>query len=180
MAPRSEAQKAWHKRNAERVKEKNKEWLEKNGGKSYAAKIMREWRERNKDHAKAKQAEYDKKRWQNKRDEMVAKMKDWKAKNPERWIELNRRSDLKKKYGLTTDEYQSLCSSQGNVCAICGMPQNSKRGPNLSVDHCHETGKIRALLCVKCNTGLGMFKDDPRLMERAAEYIRSHSKREVA
>ena len=179
MAPRTPKQREWHIKNAERVRQKNKEWLERNGGKEYTANVMREWRKRNPEHSKAKQGEYDQRRWVEKRDYMVSKMIDWKTKNPEKWTALNRKSDLKR-YGITADEFVSMSKAQGDVCAICSGKQTAKRHPNLSVDHDHDTGEVRALLCVKCNTGLGMFRDSPELLEKAALYLRKHKKSEAA
>ena len=85
---------------------------------------------------------------------------------------ISRRSALKSKYGMTLDEYDELFDSQGGVCAICEErePQNKL----LAVDHCHETGKIRGLLCSMCNTAIGKLKDDPNLLDRAADYLRAH------
>lgn len=64
---------------------------------------------------------------------------------------------------------------QGGVCAICGNPETDKRNHRLAVDHCHETDKIRGLLCKSCNIGLGMFKDNTNNLTRAVAYLRERS-----
>lgn len=77
-------------------------------------------------------------------------------------------SSLKTKYDLTPEEYQEMSERQGFVCAICG---EVSPGRNLAVDHDHVTGKVRGLLCIKCNRSLGGFKDDPVRLRRAADYL---------
>lgn len=87
----------------------------------------------------------------------------------------HRRSNLKKLYGITVEEYDALFEKQGGVCAICGEPETLvKRGQlyRLAVDHDHETGAVRGLLCSSCNRGLGLFKDNPDVIARALEYLR--------
>ena len=69
-------------------------------------------------------------------------------------------------------------SQQGGVCAICKKPEKSKWNTEqpmlLAVDHDHETGRVRGLLCNNCNTGLGKFMDDPDLLSSAIEYLRTN------
>lgn len=84
---------------------------------------------------------------------------------------------LKSLYGLTWDQYQAMLETQGGQCAICGAtpdPNGIKASSRLHVDHDHETGKVRALLCNRCNQGIGYFRDDPGYMRRAAGYIEQH------
>ncbi len=80
--------------------------------------------------------------------------------------------NLKKAYGLNSEQYQKKLEYQNYGCALCGTPQSTKA---LAVDHCHTTGKIRSLLCTLCNTGLGMFKDNPELLIKAADYLKEHN-----
>ncbi len=75
-----------------------------------------------------------------------------------------------RRYGLTLAEYNVLFESQGKVCAICQNPSSRR----LAIDHCHVTGKTRALLCNTCNAGLGMFKDNTELLEKAVAYLKTH------
>lgn len=85
-----------------------------------------------------------------------------------------RRSRLRR-YGLTEATYAQLVEAQGGLCAICGKPE--KVQPNLAVDHCHVTGKVRGLLCFYCNTAIGKFGDDPEMLMRAALYLERHAGR---
>lgn len=78
--------------------------------------------------------------------------------------------DLKRGYGISYKEYAKILVGQGGVCAICKGNQTD-RYKNLSVDHCHETGAVRGLLCSKCNLALGGFKDSPELLDRAKDYL---------
>lgn len=83
--------------------------------------------------------------------------------------------DLKRMYGLSLKEYEAMRAKQGDRCLICGATEEKMiRGKklNLAIDHCHATKRIRGLLCADCNRGLGMFKDKPELLERAAQYLR--------
>ena len=83
----------------------------------------------------------------------------------------NREGHLKRNFNLTTEDYNNLLKKQNNVCAICKKEEVSLRNSFLSVDHCHKTNKIRGLLCVKCNSGIEAFKDNPELIKKAIEYL---------
>jgi hypothetical protein len=78
-----------------------------------------------------------------------------------------------KKYGLTPDQYQSMLDAQAGLCAICRLPQNavSRDGTRtLHVDHDHRHNVVRGLLCLSCNTKLGLF-EQPEWLEKAIGYI---------
>ena len=86
---------------------------------------------------------------------------------------------FKKEYGITLEQYQEMLLKQNGKCKLCLKEQDFKdyrsaRRINLSVDHCHTTGKVRGLLCIKCNQGLGAFNDDIELIKKAMEYILSN------
>ena len=83
-----------------------------------------------------------------------------------------RRSMLRKRYGITLEEYEAMAEAQGHRCKICRMRETEKYGL-LHVDHDHRTARVRGLLCGNCNTGLGKFRDDPALLQSAIEYLRS-------
>lgn len=84
--------------------------------------------------------------------------------------EYRREQNLKRNYGMTVDDFNAMASAQDFRCAICAEAPDG----NLHVDHCHATGRVRALLCGKCNRGLGAFKDDIARLNQAIEYIRRH------
>lgn len=81
--------------------------------------------------------------------------------------ETNRETQLKR-YGLTPDGFDAMLAGQGGACAICSG-QVTARGWH--VDHCHETGTVRGILCHQCNVGLGHFKDDPVRLAAAIAYL---------
>lgn len=80
---------------------------------------------------------------------------------------------LKKKFNIDRVEYEEILKKQNGKCAICGTDKPGGKYLNFPVDHDHATGKIRALLCSPCNTGMGHFKDSPTLLRKAAEYLDS-------
>lgn len=88
----------------------------------------------------------------------------------QKYKELNRSSGFKRHYGITIEEYDLMLEDQSGGCAICHG--QSSDGRRLSVDHCHESGQVRGLLCNQCNYGLGQFRDRPDLLESAARYLR--------
>ena len=81
----------------------------------------------------------------------------------------------KRIYGLEAGEYDTLLESQKGVCAICGTdtpsPTQEDTHKHLFVDHCHTSGAVRGLLCSSCNTGLGLFKDNPERLKAAIKYL---------
>jgi hypothetical protein len=84
------------------------------------------------------------------------------------------RWNLKYNYGVTLAEYEAMFEAQGGRCAICrGLPPENRK-TRLAVDHCHDTKKIRGLLCDACNRGIGYFKDSPELLRTAIAYVLSH------
>lgn len=90
-----------------------------------------------------------------------------KAVSPEE----NRRKNLKKRYGITLDEYSTMLAAQNYRCAICRTDEPKHKG-FFVVDHCHTTGRIRGLLCQRCNYVVGLAGDDPELFRMAFEYLK--------
>lgn len=83
-------------------------------------------------------------------------------------------------YGLAPGEYDRMHAEQGGLCAICGEPETSLerstgKPRGLFVDHHHETGRVRALLCMRCNMGIGHFRERPELLDRAIDYLNRHA-----
>ena len=87
-----------------------------------------------------------------------------------------RSREVERRYGITLDEFDAMLERQGHKCAICEQPesvQTTKSGVrrSLSIDHCHETGKVRGLLCMKCNSLIGHGDDNVETLRRAIEYL---------
>lgn len=97
--------------------------------------------------------------------------KRWRKKHRDRL----RTEHIGYRYGISQEVYDCLLSEQNGKCALCGLVFDSSENLKTPrVDHDHVTGKVRALLCHHCNAGLGQFKDNPDVMERAAAYVRLH------
>lgn len=118
----------------------------------------------------------------------------WDEENPERSREHNKKSDrtyktnhadlvrlqkkqsyaqqreiiVPKKFGLTPDDFRSMLAGQKGRCGICGGANGGRR---LCIDHDHQTGQIRGLLCHRCNTSLGLLNDDPLRLLAAVDYL---------
>lgn len=120
----------------------------------------KEYREKNKDKVK-------------KRNE-----KNWKKRkefySSEKGIESSRRSHLKRKYNMKLEEYNDLLESQKNTCAICNNYETTSRNRFLTVDHCHDTNKIRGLLCNNCNRVLGLVGENINTLEGMIKYLIKH------
>ena len=92
----------------------------------------------------------------------------------------NRKWRLMKEFGITVEQYDAMLAEQNGVCAVCKQPESlihhlTQKPSPLSIDHCHSSGKVRQLLCNRCNTTLGKVADNPDLLEKLAAYLRRHS-----
>lgn len=99
----------------------------------------------------------------------------WKKANPDKakgYRKNERDLRLRRVYGITLEEYEAMYEIQNGLCAICNKEETNKL---LAVDHCHGTGKVRGLLCAKCNQGIGHFNDDSNLLERAIKYVQGNN-----
>jgi hypothetical protein len=124
-------------------KAKQQRWYAEN--RDHAIAQVKRWQQTNKDHLHAYRREYRQRRKAEERD-----------------------AYLRRTFGITQADYDALLERQGGGCAICGKPPGKI---SLHVDHDHETGEIRGLLCVGCNNALGQFHDDPALLYRAIDYV---------
>jgi Recombination endonuclease VII len=113
----------------------------------------------------------------------IARVRAWQQANRERlnetrgrirarpgFAERMRAGHLKRKYGITLDDYQAMLAAQGGGCAICSAAPPD--GQPLHVDHDHDTGLVRGLLCFTCNAGIGMFDHNIDLLSAAVVYLR--------
>lgn len=101
--------------------------------------------------------------------------KQYREKNPERYFAF----ELKRRFGIEIEQYTAMLEEQRGVCAICGKAEAATHRVTgqvrrMAVDHCHETGKIRGLLCTHCNAILGHAKDRTEVLEAAIRYLRKH------
>jgi len=101
---------------------------------------------------------------------MASAQKRYRLRHPEKIKRLYRLTNLKE-FGLTIEDYDQMLLKQNGVCKICGKKCSS--GRRLAVDHCHTTGKVRGLLCGRCNQGIGHFQDDSGRLLIAAAYLQN-------
>ena len=137
-------------------------------------KADKKWRLKNPDYCKKRVKE-----WKMKNPEKTKEIKkSWAVRNKDRMKTAMRRCLLRSIYGISTEEYQKILISQKRVCAICGNKELTKEGVenNLCVDHNHLTGRVRGLLCRKCNSGIGMFRDNSELLFNAIRYLKETDK----
>lgn len=151
--------------------EKNESEFNKNKRKTkislscWCKQCRREYRKNNLDKIKERNRLY---RIENKeRDHSYGK--EYRKNNPDKL----RDKHLRRNYGITLQQYNEMFEKQEGKCAICGTHQSEFKKP-LYVDHCHETGKIRGLLCDKCNHAIGLLKDSPNISQEASNYLFKH------
>lgn len=99
-------------------------------------------------------------------------IKWYREKNPDIHLE-----NTIRKYGITSAQFKRMIKNQSNKCAICKSTETTNiKGTikRLAVDHCHKTGKVRELLCDKCNRGIGYLKDNIKFLKSAIKYLEKH------
>ena len=104
----------------------------------------------------------------------ISKSKKWKLRHPEKNAKITKdyypkqkELDILRKFGLTKNDVKIMKEAQNNKCAICGHILSRP-----CIDHDHKTGKVRGLLCRRCNRALGMFYDDVLVLEKAINYLK--------
>ena len=102
----------------------------------------------------------------------AAYMREYNSKNKEQY----RSAELHKRYGIRLEDYNTLLKAQNGVCAICKNPETlTIKGAlcKLAVDHCHDTSKVRGLLCSKCNRGIGLLAHSVNNLASAIHYLKT-------
>jgi hypothetical protein len=95
------------------------------------------------------------------------------AVNAKRDYERGRNRKLTEKYGITEAQYDALMLAQDGKCAICERHYSAFKR-RFAVDHMHCSGKVRSLLCIQCNAGIGLLQDSPDVIYAAAKYVLKH------
>lgn len=148
--------------------------------------LLREWRARNPEKVKASLKSY----YQQNAEKLRQRQREYYHANKERCAAIKRRArenqspekraaELEKKrvttmmrrYGLTPEDYDTMLESQSGTCAICSRTPDQERYKRLNVDHCHDTGKVRGLLCTPCNHAIGVLGDTVEHLRRAVAYL---------
>lgn len=136
-----------------------------------SAARVREWRRRNLKRSKAQR----KRNYERNREQQCARSRDWYRRNKERALLQKRVYHLQARYGLTAEQAAAL----GTVCSICGAAESgvvskaTGRNHRMHIDHDHDSGRVRGLLCNGCNCGIGYFKHDIKRMKKAIAYLES-------
>ena len=149
---KKEYNKLWREINKEKIKEYKKEWYSKN--KKIISLYSKQYYDENKDKIRTYQLN-------NKE-----KIKNYYVNNKDKMLENSKRCRYKNEYGITMSDYNNLFEKQSGCCAIC-----HKFYEALCVDHNHMTGKVRGLLCRKCNVGIGVLNDDIKILTDAVKYL---------
>ena len=155
--------KSWRSNNKELCRGYDREWRGRNRTDNNARLRQKYWEDPEKARERSRTS--------------VAKHR---AENPEAWAATQarhftpsnrRRHNLKAHYNMTPEDYDLMLSFQGGKCKICGETDPKTRSGRFNIDHCHETGHVRGLLCNPCNVGLGTFTDDISKLEAAIRYL---------
>ena len=125
---------------------------------------MQEYQEKNREKLRKQNREAY---WQN---------KEWHHKYHKNWRKHNarlvRNTNYKRKFGITIDDFDEILKKQGGACALCG--KHEWNGKRISVDHDHNSGKVRGLLCNRCNTALGALGDTVESIEKVLQYLKGN------
>jgi actin-related protein len=187
---KAEYQRKWKAENCEKVKATYERYKQLNPERFKStpekAAALREWRAKNREAV----AQAQKKSYQNHREKRLAATKAYRLANPEKIAEIARRArknmtperraeaaekkritTMMRRYGLTPKDYERMLSEQGGCCALCPRTAGQERYKKLNVDHCHDTGKVRGLLCTPCNHAIGILGDTAEHLKKAVAYL---------
>jgi Recombination endonuclease VII len=138
----------------------SRKWREANREKSAAC--SKAWRDNNPDRVKAHNVAWRAAHTPEERSAYAA----------DAYRRHRRAHHINKKFGLSTEQYDAMLATQNGCCALC--PRSDFPEKRLAVDHDHKTGKIRALLCDRCNRGIGLLDEDITRLQAAIDYIKHH------
>jgi len=164
-----EYNKNYYRNNKEKLKAKMKEYYDKN-----KEKLNTQSRQFNKEYYRKYKEIINKKHriyYCNNKNKVYEKQKEYRRNNKDIVKQRRRKNYLNSAYGLSTTELDNLLLAQNNRCAICNEPLDLQNSKNVHIDHDHKTGKIRGILCQKCNLAIGLLRDNPEYTKRATEYL---------
>lgn len=161
---------AYYQKHADKIKEKSKIWAKENPERR--TMHQQTWESNSQNYEKVVKANRERQQRNRKAnpDNALKKQREYNTKN----VRKRHAWRLENVYGISIEDYDQMLKSQGGGCAICGGPPGNGRGGALRffcVDHDHKTGRIRGLLCVEHNSGLGRFDDSTDLLLKAVEYL---------
>jgi hypothetical protein len=121
--------------------------------------------------------------YQRNKEKLLRQNKEWRERNREKLVEMRlayreknrekiRGENLKRRYGISSVDFDAMLLRQDGKCAICGTSSPGGRNNSFHVDHDHTTGIVRGLLCHHCNTAIGKFNDDPVILAKAILYLK--------
>ena len=159
----------------EQMLSRERAWSKTSEGRAKKEARKRRWRAENRERYLAQERRHGQKRRLNPefRADAITRAKRWRDENPEKHRDIKLR-----RYGMSGEQYDEMLARQGGVCAICDRPETARHAGTvraLAVDHNHQTGRTRALLCQRCNHTLGRMNDDPQLLRRAADYLEDYA-----
>ncbi len=183
MASRSEYNKKYYQEHLETEKQRKLDWYYQNKEKIDKEKRKAYMKEYQKTYKKPPKTPEQREEINRKRRERYATDLEHREKTKlnarmKRNPQLKRSYRLKTEFGITSEQFEEILAKQGGGCAICGAKQTNvttrkeKIEKRLYVDHDHVTGKVRGILCHRCNFGLGQFLDNIELLAKAIEYLK--------
>lgn len=171
---------AWYQKNKARLGPERREYLAAyyQANKEKAAAVGKAYREKNREAVLERERAYrqsargreTQRAW---REANSEKVKASKRAERQRNKDTRRDYDFRQKYGITLADYDRMFAEQDGLCAICFQPPTG--GRRMAVDHNHETGKVRGLLCLRCNLAIGNLRDDPMVIASAFSYVEAHN-----
>jgi Recombination endonuclease VII len=150
-ARRREYDRQWRAANKDKIRAAQKKWAATPEGKSKRAEIDKRWRENNPERRAQFTREYHR-------------------ANKTAILERNKWYKIERQFGLTREQWLAILEAQGGKCAACGATDPGGRG--WQTDHCQAAGHIRGILCLHCNTGIGLAKENPATLQAWINYLR--------
>lgn len=159
---------AWRQKNRERLRERKKEYERTHREQTLAMKRREYWRHRER-YVEQSRASYRKNK-----EERLRYSREYVARNREKTLRYMTEWHMRRWYRLAISDYDRMLESQNGRCAICGTTVPGRGRKRFCIDHDHVAGKVRGLLCMACNIGIGMFCDDIEKTEAALAYLKKH------